>query len=57
MDSGNGTNLGFTVDDGGVIRPDIATATATALTPDGDGGLALRPLSGGAGQRWRAGAV
>lgn len=49
----NGDNLRFTVDEDGVIRPDIAIATA--LTPVG-GGLSLEPLSGGAGQRWRAGA-
>ncbi|MFD3617710.1 ricin-type beta-trefoil lectin domain protein [Streptomyces sp. NPDC058676] len=49
----NGANLRFTVDEDGVIRPDIAIATA--LTPVG-GGLSLEPLSGGAGQRWRAGA-
>ncbi|MFE9442567.1 ricin-type beta-trefoil lectin domain protein [Streptomyces sp. NPDC006602] len=49
----NGDNLRFTVDDDGVIRPTIAIATA--LTPVG-GGLSLEPLTGGAGQRWRAGA-
>ncbi|MEH0419242.1 RICIN domain-containing protein [Streptomyces sp. B21-083] len=50
----NGDNLRFTVDDDGVIRP--AIAIATALSPDVDGGLTLAPLSGGSGQRWRAGA-
>jgi hypothetical protein len=51
---GNGQNLRFTVDSDGVIRP--AIAIETALTPyDGDG-LSLQPLSGGAEQRWRAGA-
>ncbi|NEC89571.1 RICIN domain-containing protein [Streptomyces sp. SID12501] len=53
-DSENGDNLRFTVDDDGVIRP--AIAIATALTPSGDGGLTLEPLTGGSGQRWRAGA-
>ncbi|WP_329340015.1 RICIN domain-containing protein [Streptomyces sp. NBC_01352] len=53
LDGSNGDNLRFTVDDDGVIRPTIAIATA--LTPVG-GGLSLEPLSGGAGQRWRAGA-
>jgi hypothetical protein len=41
------------VDDDGVIRP--AIAIATGLTPDVDGGLTLAPLTGGSGQRWRAG--
>ncbi|MFG2791356.1 RICIN domain-containing protein [Streptomyces sp. NPDC048419] len=50
----HGENLRFTVDDDGVIRP--AIAIETAVTPyDGDG-VALRPLTGGAAQRWRAGA-
>jgi hypothetical protein len=53
VDGRNGDNLRFTVDDDGVIRPDIAIGTA--LTPVG-GGLSLEPLDGGAGQRWRAGA-
>ncbi|WP_329272689.1 RICIN domain-containing protein [Streptomyces sp. NBC_01451] len=52
-DNDNGDNLRFTVDDDGVIRP--AIAIATALTPADDGGLTLEPLTGGAGQRWRAG--
>ncbi|MFF4502507.1 ricin-type beta-trefoil lectin domain protein [Streptomyces sp. NPDC001401] len=52
--SGNGQNLRFTVDADGVIRP--AIAIETALTPYGGDGLSLRPLSGGAEQRWRAGA-
>lgn len=54
VESDNGDNLRFTVDDDGVIRP--AIAFATGLTPDGDGGLVLVPLTGGSGQRWRAGA-
>ncbi|MFJ9537274.1 RICIN domain-containing protein [Streptomyces sp. NPDC101225] len=50
----HGQNLRFTVDDDGVIRP--AIAIETAVTPyDGDG-VVLRPLDGGAAQRWRAGA-
>jgi len=51
---GNGQNLRFTVDPDGVIRP--AIAIETALTPYGGDGLSLRPLDGGAEQRWRAGA-
>lgn len=58
VDGDNGDNLRFTVDDDGVISP--AIALATAVTPgdgDGDGdGLSLEPLTGGAEQRWRAGA-
>ncbi|MEU6494595.1 RICIN domain-containing protein [Streptomyces sp. NPDC049097] len=50
----NGQNLRFTVDDDGVVRPEIAVGTA--LTAAEDGGLSLRPLTGGADQRWRAGA-
>ncbi|MGY6020182.1 ricin-type beta-trefoil lectin domain protein [Streptomyces spinosirectus] len=54
VDGDHGQNLRFTVDDDGVIRP--AIAIETAMTPyDGDG-VALRPLNGGAAQRWRAGA-
>ncbi len=49
----SGDNLRFTVDDDGVIRP--AIAFATGLTPDGDGGVTFVALTGGAGQRWRAG--
>ncbi|MFF4804856.1 ricin-type beta-trefoil lectin domain protein [Streptomyces sp. NPDC001351] len=52
--SRNGQNLMFMVDADGVIRP--AIAIETALTPYGDDGLSLRPLDGGAEQRWRAGA-
>ncbi|MGW2722807.1 ricin-type beta-trefoil lectin domain protein [Streptomyces sp. NPDC001492] len=52
--SRNGQNLRFTVDADGVIRP--AIAIETALTPYGGDGLSLRPLDGGAEQRWRAGA-
>ncbi|KAB1986293.1 RICIN domain-containing protein [Streptomyces triticiradicis] len=55
LDGGHGDNLRFTVDDDGVIRP--AVAIETALTPDGDGGLSLVPLTGGTGQRWRAGSA
>ncbi|MCD9875490.1 RICIN domain-containing protein [Streptomyces guryensis] len=51
---GNGQNLMFTVDEDGVIRP--AVAIETALTPHWGDGLSLRPLDGGAEQRWRAGA-
>ena len=54
VDGSNGQNLRFTVDPDGVIRP--AIAIETAVTPDGGDGLSLRPLSGGAEQRWRAGA-
>ncbi|MCX5048671.1 RICIN domain-containing protein [Streptomyces sp. NBC_00201] len=55
VDGDHGRNLSFTVDPDGVIRP--AIAIETALTPyDGDG-VALRPLSGGGRQRWRAGAA
>ncbi|MDW4906038.1 RICIN domain-containing protein [Streptomyces sp. ADMS] len=53
VDGDNGDNLRFTVDDDGVIRP--AVAFATGLTPDGDGGLTFLALTGGSGQRWRAG--
>lgn len=55
VNSDNGDNLRFDVSDDGVIRP--AIALSTALTPDGDGELALVPLTGGSGQRWRAGAA
>jgi hypothetical protein len=55
LDGGHGDNLRFTVDDDGVIRP--AVAIETALTPDGDGGLSLVPLTGGTGQRWRSGSA
>jgi hypothetical protein len=51
LDGRNADNLRFTVDDDGVIRPNIAIATG--LTPVGEG-LSLEPLSGSAGQRWRA---
>ncbi|GAA3070018.1 RICIN domain-containing protein [Streptomyces glomeratus] len=51
----NGRNLMFTVDDDGVIRP--AIAIETALTANDDGSLSLSPLTGGAEQRWRAGAT
>lgn len=54
VEGDNGDNLRFTVDPDGVIRP--AIAIATAVTPGGGGGLSLEPLTGGAGQRWRAGA-
>ncbi|MHC3470574.1 ricin-type beta-trefoil lectin domain protein [Streptomyces sp. 7R007] len=56
VDGDNGQNLRFTVDSDGTIRP--AIAIETALTPDGGAGagLSLKPLDGGAAQRWRAGA-
>lgn len=54
VDGSNGENLRFTVDSDGVIRP--AIAIETAMTPDGTDGVSLVALSGGAGQRWRAGA-
>ncbi|MEU9173249.1 RICIN domain-containing protein [Streptomyces sp. NPDC048420] len=54
VEGDNGDNLRFTVDSDGVIRP--AIAIATAVTPGGGGGVSLEPLTGGAGQRWRAGA-
>ncbi|MER6289270.1 RICIN domain-containing protein [Streptomyces sviceus] len=50
----NGDNLRFTVDPDGVIRP--AIAIATGVTPGGGDGVSLEPLTGGAEQRWRAGA-
>lgn len=54
VDSDNGDNLRFTVDDDGVIRP--AIAFATGLVPAADGGVKFVALTGGTGQRWRAGA-
>ncbi|MFF4061455.1 ricin-type beta-trefoil lectin domain protein [Streptomyces sp. NPDC001668] len=54
VDGDNGDNLRFTVDSDGVIRP--AIAIATGMTPAG-GGVSLEPLTGGAEQRWRAGAT
>ncbi|MEU9287312.1 RICIN domain-containing protein [Streptomyces sp. NPDC048275] len=56
VDGSNGENLGFTVDDDGVIRPAIAIATAVSPGDGNGNGLSLLPLSGGAEQRWRAGA-
>ncbi|MFI5680952.1 ricin-type beta-trefoil lectin domain protein [Streptomyces cellulosae] len=56
LDGSHGENLRFTVDSDGVIRP--AIAIETAVTPggsDGGDGVSLVALSGGAGQRWRAG--
>ncbi|MEU0028062.1 RICIN domain-containing protein [Streptomyces sp. NPDC006335] len=50
----NGDNLRFTVDPDGVIRP--AIAIATGMTPGGGYDVTLEPLTGGAEQRWRAGA-
>ncbi|MET7691993.1 RICIN domain-containing protein [Streptomyces sp. NPDC005483] len=47
-------NLRFTVDPDGVIRP--AIAIATGVTPGGGDTVSLEPLTGGAEQRWRAGA-
>jgi hypothetical protein len=54
VDRSNGQNLKFAVGGDGVIRP--AIAVETAVTPDGDGGVELVAVSGGAEQRWRAGA-
>ncbi|WP_105973404.1 RICIN domain-containing protein [Streptomyces geranii] len=54
VDGDNGDNLRFTVDDDGVIRP--AIAFATGLVPAADGGVKFVGLTGGTGQRWRAGA-
>ncbi|MFI5554110.1 ricin-type beta-trefoil lectin domain protein [Streptomyces sp. NPDC051738] len=53
----NGQNLQFVVDGDGVIRP--AIAVERAVTPDGGAGdgLSLETVSGGAGQRWKAGAA
>ncbi|WP_405972394.1 RICIN domain-containing protein [Streptomyces sp. NBC_00988] len=53
VNGSHGDNLRFTVDADGVIRP--AIAILTGMTPDGEEGVSLVPLSGGAGQRWRAG--
>ncbi|WP_405992872.1 ricin-type beta-trefoil lectin domain protein [Streptomyces sp. NBC_00986] len=53
VDGSHGENLRFTVDADGVIRP--AIAILTGMTPDGEEGVSLVPLSGGAEQRWRAG--
>ncbi|MFG2370726.1 ricin-type beta-trefoil lectin domain protein [Streptomyces sp. NPDC048504] len=53
VDGNHGENLRFTVDADGVIRP--AIAILTGMAPDGEEGVSLVPLSGGAEQRWRAG--
>ncbi|MFF5305563.1 ricin-type beta-trefoil lectin domain protein [Streptomyces sp. NPDC013161] len=53
VDGSHGENLRFTVDSDGVIRP--AIAILTGMAPDGEDGVSLVPLSGGAEQRWRAG--
>lgn len=53
VDGSHGENLRFTVDADGVIRP--AIAILTGMAPDGEEGVSLVPLSGGAEQRWRAG--
>ncbi|WP_406125700.1 ricin-type beta-trefoil lectin domain protein [Streptomyces sp. NBC_00989] len=53
VDGSHGDNLRFTVDADGVIRP--AIAILTGMAPDGEEGVSLVPLSGGAEQRWRAG--
>ena len=50
----HGQNLKFTVAPDGVIRP--AIAIETGVSPAGGDAVALRPLDGGAAQRWRAGA-
>ncbi|MFJ6086063.1 ricin-type beta-trefoil lectin domain protein [Streptomyces sp. NPDC092369] len=55
VDGDNGDNLTFTVDSDGVIRP--AVAILTGVTPEGGDGVGMEPLSGGAEQRWRAGAA
>jgi hypothetical protein len=55
VDGDHGDNLRFTVDSDGVIRP--AIAIATGMTPGGGEGVSLQPLTGGAEQRWRAGAT
>ncbi|WP_118082603.1 RICIN domain-containing protein [Streptomyces sp. CC0208] len=54
VEGDHGDNLRFTVDPDGVIRP--AIAIATGVTPGGGDGVSLQPLTGGAEQRWRAGA-
>lgn len=54
VEGSHGDNLRFTVDSDGVIRP--AIAIETGVTPGGGNGVSLEPLTGGAGQRWRAGA-
>ncbi|SDM83237.1 Ricin-type beta-trefoil lectin domain-containing protein [Streptomyces sp. cf386] len=53
----NGQNLKFVVDGDGLIRP--AIAVERAVTPDGGAGdgLSLESVSGGAEQRWKAGAA
>jgi len=53
VDGSHGDNLRFAVDADGVIRP--AIAILTGMAPDGEEGVSLVPLSGGAEQRWRAG--
>lgn len=55
VEGDNSDNLRFTVDPDGVIRP--AIAIATGMTPGGGDGVSLEPLTGGAEQRWRAGAA
>ncbi|WP_405525477.1 RICIN domain-containing protein [Streptomyces canus] len=55
VEGDKGDNLRFTVDPDGVIRP--AIAIATGMTPQGGDGVSLEPLTGGAEQRWRAGAA
>ncbi|MFE2217902.1 ricin-type beta-trefoil lectin domain protein [Streptomyces canus] len=55
VEGDKGDNLRFTVDPDGVIRP--AIAIATGMTPEGGDGVSLEPLTGGAEQRWRAGAA
>ncbi|MDQ0910038.1 hypothetical protein QFZ22_006023 [Streptomyces canus] len=55
VEGDKGDNLRFTVDPDGVIRP--AIAIATGMTPGGGDGVSLEPLTGGAEQRWRAGAT
>ncbi|AZQ35232.1 ricin-type beta-trefoil lectin domain protein [Streptomyces cyaneochromogenes] len=53
----NGQNLQFVVDGDGVIRPAIAVETAVTPWGGAGDGLSLESVSGGAGQRWKAGAA
>ncbi|MEU8851221.1 RICIN domain-containing protein [Streptomyces sp. NPDC048564] len=53
----NGQNLMFVVDGDGVIRPAIAFGTAVTPAGGAGDGLSLESVSGGGGQRWKAGAA
>ncbi|MFF1442866.1 ricin-type beta-trefoil lectin domain protein [Streptomyces sp. NPDC058295] len=55
VDGDHGTNLRFTVDEDGTVRP--AIAILTALTADAGGGVSLEPLDEDGDQLWRAGAA